>query len=156
MQDADTGQVSTAAAEVYEEFFVPALFAQFAGAVCDAAAIGRGQAVLDVMLEPGFFERVEAMGDRLRAAFEQMIPNHDHLFDEIRGKGLMLGIKLKEPAVARDFVAHLRDNHGLLTVAAGENVFRVLPPLVIDESHIAECVERLSAGARSYTPLADD
>ena len=50
----------------------------------------------------------------------------------------------------RAFVAHLRDNHGLLTVAAGENVFRVLPPLVINEDHIAECVERLSAGARDY------
>ncbi|MFL9840962.1 aspartate aminotransferase family protein [Sphingomonas sp. ST-64] len=119
-------------------------------------AMAAGMAVLDVMLEPGFFEHVAKMGDRLRAAFEQMIPNHDHLFDEIRGKGLMLGIKLKEPAVARDFVAHLRDNHGLLTVAAGENVFRVLPPLVIEESHIAEAVEKLSAGARSYAPLADD
>jgi len=119
-------------------------------------AMAAGQAILDVMLEPGFFDHVAKMGDRLRAAFEQMIPNHDHLFDEIRGKGLMLGIKLKEPAVARDFVAHLRDNHGLLTVAAGENVFRVLPPLVIEESHIAECVERLSEGARSYAPLTDD
>jgi acetylornithine/N-succinyldiaminopimelate aminotransferase len=49
-------------------------------------------------------------------AFEQLIPNHDDLFEEIRGKGLMLGIKMKEPAVSRDFVAHLRDNHGLLTV----------------------------------------
>ncbi len=115
-----------------------------------------GMAILDVMLEPGFFDRVAAMGDRLRAAFEQMIPNHDHLFDEIRGKGLMLGIKLKEPAVAREFVAHLRDNHGLLTVAAGENVFRVLPPLVIEESHIAECIERLSEGARSFAPPSDD
>jgi acetylornithine/N-succinyldiaminopimelate aminotransferase len=114
-----------------------------------------GQAILDVMLEPGFLEHVTAMGDRLRGAFEQMIPNHDHLFEEIRGRGLMLGIKLKEPAVSRDFVAHLRDHHGLLTVAAGENVFRVLPPLIIDESHIAECVERLSAGAASYAlPLA--
>jgi acetylornithine/N-succinyldiaminopimelate aminotransferase len=90
------------------------------------------------------------MGVRLRQAFEQLLPNHDHLFEEIRGKGLMLGIKLKEPAVSRDFVAHLRDNHGLLTVAAGENVFRVLPPLVIEESHINECMERLSAGARDY------
>ena len=113
-------------------------------------AMAAGQAVLDVMLEPGFLDHVTAMGDRLRAAFEQMIPNHDHLFEEIRGKGLMLGIKMKEPAVARDFVAHLRDHHGLLTVAAGENVFRVLPPLVIDESHIAEAVEKLSAGAHSY------
>ena len=113
-------------------------------------AMAAGQAILDVMLEPGFFDHVARMGERLRQAFEQMMPNHDHLFEEIRGKGLMLGIKLKEPAVSRDFVAHLRDNHGLLTVAAGENVFRVLPPLVIEESHIAECMERLSAGARDY------
>jgi acetylornithine/N-succinyldiaminopimelate aminotransferase len=81
-----------------------------------------------------------------------MLPNHDHLFEEIRGKGLMLGIKLKEPAVSRDFVAHLRDNHGLLTVAAGDNVVRILPPLTIDEKDIAECIERLSAGARDYAP----
>ncbi|MCB5425243.1 aspartate aminotransferase family protein [Altererythrobacter sp. CC-YST694] len=119
-------------------------------------AMAAGMAILDVMLEPGFFEHVTAMGERMRSAFEQLMPNHDHLFEEIRGKGLMLGIKLKEPAVSRDFVAHLRDNHGLLTVAAGENVFRVLPPLVIDESHIAECMERLSEGARSYAPLSDD
>jgi acetylornithine/N-succinyldiaminopimelate aminotransferase len=118
-------------------------------------AMAAGQAILDVMTEPGFLDHVTAMGDRLRAAFEQLIPNHDHLFEEIRGKGLMLGIKMKEPAVSREFVAHLRDNHGLLTVAAGENVFRVLPPLVIEESHIAECIERLSAGAASFTlPIA--
>jgi len=92
------------------------------------------------------------MGERLRQAFEQLIPNHDHLFEEIRGKGLMLGIKMKDTVVSRDFVAHLRDHHGLLTVAAGENVFRVLPPLVIDESHIAEAVDKLSAGARSFAP----
>ena len=119
-------------------------------------AMAAGQAILDVMLEPGFFEHVARMGERLRAAFEQLIPNHDHLFDEIRGKGLMLGIKLKEPAVSREFVAHLRDNHGLLTVAAGENVFRVLPPLIIEDEHIAECIERLSEGARSFAPSSDD
>ncbi|PXA99725.1 acetylornithine transaminase [Nostoc sp. 3335mG] len=119
-------------------------------------AMAAGSAILDVMLEPGFFERVTKMGERLRAAFEQLIPNHDHLFDEIRGKGLMLGIKLKQPAEARSFVAHLRDNHGLLTVAAGENVFRVLPPLVIEDEHIAEAIEKLSAGARSYAPPSDD
>ncbi|HEU4650429.1 MAG TPA: aspartate aminotransferase family protein [Croceibacterium sp.] len=119
-------------------------------------AMAAGMAILDVMLEPGFFEHVARMGERLRAAFEQLLPNHDHLFEEIRGKGLMLGIKLKEPAVSREFVAHLRDNHGLLTVAAGENVFRVLPPLIIDEQHVAECIERLSEGARSFAPASDD
>ncbi len=49
-------------------------------------------------------------------------------------------------------MAHLRDNHGLLTVAAGENVVRVLPPLNIDDNHIAEFIEKLAAGAASYTP----
>ena len=117
-------------------------------------AMAAGQAVLDVMLEPGFLDHVKQMGERLRSALEQMIPNHDHLFEEVRGKGLMLGIKLK--ADAREFVAHLRDNHQLLTVSAGGNVVRVLPPLVIDESHIAEAVEKLSAGARTFVPLADD
>ena len=117
-------------------------------------AMAAGQAVLDVMLEPGFLDHVKQMGERLRSALEQMIPNHDHLFEEVRGKGLMLGIKLK--ADAREFVAHLRDNHQLLTVSAGGNVVRVLPPLVIDERHIAEAVEKLSAGASTFVPLADD
>jgi len=119
-------------------------------------AMAAGMAVLDVMLEPGFFDHIKKMGDRLRASLEQMIPNHDHLFEEVRGLGLMLGIKLKEPAVVREFVAHLRDRHGLLTVAAGENVVRILPPLVIEESHIAECVERLSEGARAFVGVSDD
>ncbi len=117
-------------------------------------AMAAGEAVLDVILEPGFLENVTAMGDRLRAGLEQMIPNHDHLFDSVRGKGLMLGIKLKSDS--RRFVAHCRDNHGLLTVAAGENVVRILPPLVIDESHIAECIEKLSEAARVYVPASDD
>ncbi|HWW55375.1 MAG TPA: aspartate aminotransferase family protein [Sphingopyxis sp.] len=113
-------------------------------------ACAAGQAVLDVVLEDGFLEQVKATGERLRGALEQLIPNHDQLFDSVRGVGLMLGLKLNSDS--RAFVAHLRDNHGLLTVAAGENVVRVLPPLNIDDSHIAEFIEKLSAGAASYTP----
>lgn len=113
-------------------------------------AMAAGQAVFDVILEPGFLEQVTATGDRLRASLEQLIPNHDDLFDHVRGLGLMLGIKLKSDS--RAFVAHLRDNHGLLTVAAGDNIVRILPPLVIGDDHISECIEKLSAGARSYVP----
>lgn len=115
-------------------------------------AMAAGEAVLDVLLEPGFLDHVTMMGERLRAALEQMIPNHDAVFESVRGKGLMLGLKLKEAAVSRDFVAHARDRHGLLTVAAGDNVVRILPPLVIEEAHIAECVEKLSEAARSFAP----
>ena len=83
-----------------------------------------------------------------------MIPNHDHLFAEVRGEGLMLGLKLKSDS--RRFVAHCRDHHGLLTVAGGENVVRLLPPLVIGEAEIAECIEKLSAAARVYVGPSDD
>ncbi len=117
-------------------------------------AMAAGEAVLDVVLAPGFMEQVTRIGERLRQALEQLIPNHDSLFDSVRGQGLMLGIKLKSDS--RRFVAHLRDHHGLLTVAAGDNVMRVLPPLVIDESHVAEFVQKLSEGARSYVPPADE
>jgi len=117
-------------------------------------AMAAGEAVLDVLLEDGFLGRVTAMGERLRGALEQLIPNHDHLFDSVRGRGLMLGIKLK--AESRDFVAHARDNHGLLLVAAGENVVRVLPPLVIEEHHVTEFIEKLSEAARVYVPASDD
>jgi len=108
-------------------------------------ACAAGQAVLDVVANEDFLAHVAQMGERLRGALEQMIPNHDHLFESVRGMGLMLGVKTD----SRAFVNYLRE-HGLLTVAAGDNVMRVLPPLVIGEAHIAEFVEKLSAAARDY------
>ena len=110
-------------------------------------AMAAGQAVFDVIANDEFLAHVRQMGERLRSALEQMIPNHDHLFDSVRGKGLMLGIKMKTDS--RQFVNWLR-GQGLLAVAAGDNVMRVLPPLIIDESHIKEFVEGLSAAAAKY------
>jgi acetylornithine/N-succinyldiaminopimelate aminotransferase len=110
-------------------------------------AMAAGQAVLDIVADPEFLDRVTRMGERLRGALEQMIPNHDHLFESVRGMGLMLGVRMKTDS--RAFVGHLRE-HGLLTVAAGDNVMRVLPPLIIEEAHITEFVERLSEAARQY------
>ena len=100
--------------------------------------------MFDIVATEECLAHVRTMGERLRSGLEQMIPNHDHLFDSVRGLGLMLGIKLKSDS--RAFVAYLRTK-GLLTVAAGDNVVRVLPPLNIDESHVREFVERLSAAA---------
>ena len=110
-------------------------------------AMAAGQAVFDVVANEEFLANVRQMGERLRSALEQMMPNHDHLFDSVRGVGLMLGIKMK--ADSRAFVTYLRTK-GILTVAAGDNVMRVLPPLIIDESHIREFVEGLSAAAAEY------
>lgn len=111
------------------------------------AAIG---AVLDAVANDEFLADVRAKGDRLMARLEQFIGNYPDLFDSVRGKGLFIGLKMKvEP---RAFVAHMRDNHQLLTVSAGDNVVRVLPPLVIDDSHMDEFMEKLSAAAASYQP----
>ncbi|MEA3387719.1 aspartate aminotransferase family protein [Sphingobium sp. CCH11-B1] len=113
-------------------------------------AMAVGLAVLEEVLADGFLDHVKAMGARLRSSLEQLIPNHDGMFQDVRGMGLMLGIRMNEAYDARGFVAHLRDHHGLLAVSAGQNVVRILPPLVIEESHIAEAMEKISAGARSF------
>ncbi|MEE3154852.1 MAG: aminotransferase class III-fold pyridoxal phosphate-dependent enzyme, partial [Pseudomonadota bacterium] len=97
-----------------------------------------------------FLAGVRAKGERLKARLEQFIGNYPELFEGVRGKGLFLGLKMKvEP---RPFVAHMRDNHQVLAVSAGDQVMRVIPPLVIDDSHIDEFLEKLSAAAASYTP----
>jgi acetylornithine/N-succinyldiaminopimelate aminotransferase len=110
-------------------------------------AMAAGQAVFDIVANEDFLRTVREKGERLRAALEQMMPNHDHLFESVRGVGLMLGIRMKTDS--RAFVTYLRTK-GILTVSAGDNVMRVLPPLNIDESHIREFVEGLSAAAAEY------
>jgi len=110
-------------------------------------AMAAGMAVLDVVATPEFLQQVRDTGARLRSALEQMIPNHDHLFDHVRGLGLMLGVKMKTDS--RAFVGYLR-SRGILTVAAGDNVVRVLPPLIIDDADIRAFVDGLSAAAADY------
>ncbi|MBC2670843.1 aspartate aminotransferase family protein [Novosphingobium piscinae] len=111
-------------------------------------AMAAGEAVLDAVANPAFLAHVTAMGERLRSRLEQFIGNYPELFELVRGRGLMLGVKMRsEP---RPFVAHLRDNHQLLTVSAGDNTLRLVPPLVIDESHIDEFMDKLSAAAATF------
>ncbi|MEN9683731.1 MAG: hypothetical protein RLZZ427_1482 [Pseudomonadota bacterium] len=113
-------------------------------------AMAAGEAVLDAVGNPEFLAQVRATSERLRARLEQFIGNYPDLFVLVRGMGLMLGVKMTHEA--RAFVGHLRDNHQLLTVSAGDNTLRLVPPLVIDDSHIDEFMEKLSAGAASYQP----
>jgi len=110
-------------------------------------AMAAGEAVFDVVANDEFLAHVRQTGERMRAALEQMIPNHDQLFESVRGLGLMLGIKMKTDS--RAFVNWLR-SEGILLVAAGDNVVRVLPPLNIEERDIREFVDGLSAAAQKY------
>ena len=115
-------------------------------------AMAVGCTVIDIVAQAEFLEHVRDMGTKLTTRLEQFIGNYPDLFELVRGQGLMLGLKMKSDS--RVFVGHLRDNHNLLTVAAGDNVIRLLPPLIISEEHINDFMERLSAGAASYTIIA--
>jgi acetylornithine/N-succinyldiaminopimelate aminotransferase len=111
-------------------------------------AMAAGTAVLDAVANDEFLAEVREKGERLRGRLEQFIGNYPELFDCVRGKGLMLGLRMKSES--RPFYAHLRDNHQLLTVAAGDNTLRVLPPLVAGDAEFDEFFDKLSAGAADY------
>ena len=112
-------------------------------------AVAAGNAVLDVMLEPGFFERVQRVSQLLAGKLEGLIGAYPKLFAELRGSGLLLGVRCQAALPAGDFVAKLREN-GLLCLTAGENVLRILPPLVVSEGEIAEGVGIIDKVAREW------
>jgi acetylornithine/N-succinyldiaminopimelate aminotransferase len=112
-------------------------------------AVAAGNAVLDVMLAPGFFERAQANARLLRSRLEAIVATHPRLFVELRGKGHLLGIRCQQALTAGDFVAKLRAE-GLLCLTAGENVLRILPPLVASEGEIAEGLAIIDKVARGW------
>lgn len=109
-------------------------------------AMAVGNAVLDVVLAPGFLDHVQQMSLRLRQSLAQLRDHHPDVISEIRGEGLMIGLKLNTPNT--DFVVEARAA-GLLVVAAGDNVVRLLPPLVITEADAAEAIVRLERAAQA-------
>jgi acetylornithine/N-succinyldiaminopimelate aminotransferase len=103
-------------------------------------AISAANAVLDVMLKPGFFDHVQRMSLLLKQKLASVIDRHPDIVSEVRGEGLLIGIKAVVPS--GDLVAALR-NEKLLTVGAGDNVVRFLPPLIVTEAEIEDSVARL-------------
>jgi acetylornithine/N-succinyldiaminopimelate aminotransferase len=106
-----------------------------------ASAVGNG--VLDRILEPGFLEHVDRMGQVMAWHLQQLVQRFPQYVLETRGKGLLAGIKITPPV--RDFVARLRKDHQLLVQGAGDNVLRLLPPLIVTEDEIKEAVEKIAA-----------
>src|SRR6202035_2265594 len=103
-------------------------------------AVAAANAVLDVMLKPGFFEHVRKMSLLLKQKLASVVDRHASVLAEVRGEGLLIGVKAVVPS--GDLVTALREQN-LLTVGAGENVVRFLPPLIVTESEIEESVTRL-------------
>jgi acetylornithine/N-succinyldiaminopimelate aminotransferase len=103
-------------------------------------AMAVGNAVLDLVADPALLAKVEAMGLLLKQRLAELKDRHPAVIAEIRGKGLLMGIRTLVPNT--ELVAELREEH-LLTIGAGDNVVRLLPPLIIDEGDIAEAVKRI-------------
>ena len=102
-------------------------------------AMAAANAVLDVMLKPGFFEHAQKMSLLLKQKLASVVDRHPDVLAEVRGEGLLIGLKAVVPS--GDLVDALRDER-LLTVGAGDNVVRLLPPIVT-EAEIEESVQRL-------------
>lgn len=105
-----------------------------------------GNAVLDVMLDDGFLTHVDQMGKSLRSALNNLISRHPRIFAETRGTGLMLGLKCADDITNVDVIKTLLAD-GLLTVGAANNVIRLLPPLILEQTHIDEAIEKLDRAA---------
>lgn len=114
-------------------------------------AMAVGNAVLDVVLAPDFLPRIERVANYLRQQLAALPSEYPDVYEDVRGQGLMLGLKLKPPNT--EFVRELR-TRGLLAVGAGGNVVRLLPPLIVHEDHVREAMGILSeAAARPAVPL---
>ena len=110
-------------------------------------AIAAANAVLDVMLEPGFFEHVQKMSLLLKQKLASAVDRYPTVLSEVRGEGLLIGVKAVVPSA--DLVTALREQK-LLTVGAGDNVVRLLPPLVIEEAHVREALTHLGEAAADF------
>ena len=104
-------------------------------------AMAVGNAVLDVILQEGFLERVQVMGLRLKQELARVKDESPGIVEEVRGSGLLAGIKVRPPSAE---VVAACSAELLLTVGAGENVVRLLPPLSVTDAEITEAIERLS------------
>jgi acetylornithine/N-succinyldiaminopimelate aminotransferase len=108
-------------------------------------AMAVGNAVLDVILAPGFLAGVAKKGERLAKGVAQLVDKHQDVFVDFRGKGLMLGLKCVGSNT--EMVERLR-RCGLLTVGAGDNVVRLLPPLIITDSEIDQALDMIDRAAQ--------
>ena len=114
-------------------------------------AVAVANAVLDVMLAPGFFDHVQRLSLLLKQKLGAVLERHPDIVSEVRGEGLLIGLKAVVPAA--DLVTALR-NARLLTVGAGDNVVRLLPPLVSTEADIEEAVKKIEQACAAMSRTA--
>jgi acetylornithine/N-succinyldiaminopimelate aminotransferase len=109
-------------------------------------AMAVGNEAIDMVLEKGFLDHVNKVANYLHQQLGALIAGHPDTFAEVRGQGLMIGLKMKTPAP--DFIAAARAN-GLVVLPAGDNVVRLLPPLNLTEDEARQGIELLNKTASS-------
>ena len=114
-------------------------------------AMAMGNAVLDVLLEPGFLPHVVTAAEKLRRGLTQIVADNPAVYAEVRGQGLLTGLRCVVPN--GEVQTRLREQ-GLLTVAAGDNVVRLLPPLTIGDAEIQEALAAIKAVASAWVVQA--
>ena len=111
-------------------------------------AMAVGNAVLDILLEDGFFDQVSSVGNYLKQQLHHLVERYDNIFTEVRGVGLMLGLQCLKEGQNNDLVkAAIKE--GLLTVPAGDNVVRLVPPLIIENNDVDKAVTMIDAACAS-------
>jgi acetylornithine/N-succinyldiaminopimelate aminotransferase len=111
-----------------------------------AAAIGN--AVLDVVLEDAFLENVQKMGLLLKQRLAEIKDHHTNIIEDIRGEGLLIGIKCWISNT--ELVNALRDEK-MLAISAGDNIVRLLPPLIVGEAEISEACQKITSACSSLS-----
>ncbi len=110
-------------------------------------AMAVGNAVLDIVLAPGFMEHVVKVANFARQQLAGLVASHPQVFEDVRGEGLMMGLKLRVPNT--EFVAALL-RHKMLVIGAGDNVIRLLPPLIVTEDDVRAALKILSETAAEF------
>ncbi len=113
-------------------------------------AMAAAEAVLEVVTGAGFLDGVAEAAGRLRAGLDRLAAAHSTVVEEVRGLGLMLGLRCR--GVANAAVQARLLSAGLLTVAAGDNVVRLLPPLIVGEAEIGEALAILDRTLAEVAP----
>ncbi len=111
-------------------------------------AMAAGNAVLDIVLAEGFLDEVRHKALIIKQRLAEIADMHGDIIEDVRGEGLMIGLKCKIPS------GHLTEaltKEHLLTVAAGDNVIRLLPPLIVSEAEIGEACQKINAACAAVT-----
>jgi acetylornithine/N-succinyldiaminopimelate aminotransferase len=117
-------------------------------------AMAVANAVLDIVLEPSFLPHVNQVANYLKQQLAMVADKHRDVIEEVRGEGLLLGLKCKMP---NNLLIDAMRERGLLAIGAGDNVVRILPPLIINEDHVREAIGILNDACLSLThrPMKD-